>query len=389
MENLKSLVVDDEIANLQKLRRTLIDRYTVLAASSGREALEMIGMNDGIAVIIVDQRMPDMTGIELLRRTLHRLPDAIRIILTGYTDVDVLVDAINSCKVYRYMVKPWDPPDLLITVERGMEAYRLSLENARFRKELIRRERLARELEIASEIQRYILPPQCPRLDGLEIGIEYHPAREVGGDLYDFDWCSETGMLQVVMGDVSGKSIPAALYGAVFSGQLRTLLTQSLSPGEILRRANANLVSRCQANNYITVACMRLDPRLGAGCLANSGMPFPYLVRAGDVTRLEASGIPLGLMDDLEYQEYSFQLQPGDILVLASDGATDAMDPDGRMYDEQRFVDCIRRHALEDAVPMAKNLYREICEFTQNADVHDDITILTLRRSAQARIPCS
>jgi DNA-binding NtrC family response regulator len=147
MEDLKILVVDDEAANLRKLQRTFVGRYPVLAAGSGREALELIQRHDGIAVIIADQRMPDMTGVDLLRQTLPVLPDAVRIILTGYTDVDVLMEAINSCKVYRYVVKPWDPPDLLMTVQRGLEAYRLSLENARFRKELIRRERLARELE--------------------------------------------------------------------------------------------------------------------------------------------------------------------------------------------------------------------------------------------------
>ncbi len=125
MANETILVVDDEIANLQKLQRTFINRHPVLAASSGREALELIRKDDSVAVIVADQRMPDMTGVEFLRHTLESHPDAIRIILTGFTDVDVLMDAINTCKVYRYMVKPWDPPDLLMTVERGLEAYRL------------------------------------------------------------------------------------------------------------------------------------------------------------------------------------------------------------------------------------------------------------------------
>jgi serine phosphatase RsbU (regulator of sigma subunit) len=382
MEDLKILVVDDETANLQKLQRTFVDRYPVLAAGSGREALELIRKNDGIAVIIADQRMPDMTGIELLRHTLDVLPDAIRIILTGYTDLDVLVEAINSCKVYRYIVKPWDPPDLLMTVQRGVEAYRLALENARFRKELIRRERLARELEIAREIQRYILPPCCPDLAGYEIAIEYHPAREVGGDLYDFDWDSEAGLLQVAIGDVSGKSIPAALYGAVFSGQLRQLFAQSMSPGEILGRANSSLIARYQVSNFIAVACMRIQPQHGACVLANSGMPFPVLVRRGEVTRLEVSGVPLGLIEGTFYDELPFRLEKGDLLVLASDGVTDAMDPAGKMYDERRFIESIRHHASEDARQFTQSLYQAICEFTQSADVHDDITILALRRTA-------
>src|SRR5262245_56435420 len=118
----KILVVDDEAANLQKLRRTFVQRYPVIAAQSGKEALECLARERDVAVIIADQRMPDMTGIELLRRTLEPLPHAIRIILTGFTDVDVLMEAINSCKVFRYIVKPWDPPDLLMNVERGLQA---------------------------------------------------------------------------------------------------------------------------------------------------------------------------------------------------------------------------------------------------------------------------
>jgi serine phosphatase RsbU (regulator of sigma subunit) len=382
MEDLKILVVDDEVANLQKLRRTFIGRYPVLAAASGREALDLIRAHEGVAVIIADQRMPDMTGIELLRETLLLLPDAIRIILTGYTDVDVLMAAINSCKVFRYIVKPWDPPDLLMTVERGIESYRLTLENAQFRRELIRRERLLRELEIAREIQRYILPPCCPDLEGYEIAVEYHPAAEVGGDLYDFDWNPQEGSLQMVIGDVSGKSIPAALYGAVFSGQMRVLFTQALSPGEILGRANASLLAHYRVSNFIAVAGMRIDVRRASCVMANSGMPFPYLLRAGEVTRLEVSGVPLGLIEEASYDELLLQMAKGDLLVLASDGATDATDPDGRMYDESRLIESIRRHASENAGQLTKNLYQDIRAFTHEADVHDDITILALKKNS-------
>jgi len=382
MDELKILVVDDEIANLQKLRRTFIERYPVLAAGSGMAALEMIRKDPGIAVIIADQRMPDMTGVDLLRQSIQLLPHAIRIILTGYTDVDVLMAAINSCKVFRYVVKPWDPPDLLMTVERGIESYRLALENAQFRKELIRRERLARELEIAREIQRYILPARCPEPIGYEIAVDYHPAREVGGDLYDFDWNPESDVLQLVIGDVSGKSIPAALYGAVFSGQMRTLFHQQLSPAGILSRANAILLARYQASNFIAAACLRIELSRGACRLASSGMPFPYLMRAGEVTRLPVPGVPLGLLEEASYDDYSFSMGKGDLLVLASDGVTDAADPDGGMYDELRFMESIRRHSAEEALQFTKSLYQEICEFTHSGDVRDDITIVALRRCA-------
>jgi len=374
------LVVDDEAANLQKLHRTFVNRYPVLAAMSGQEALDLIRDNDDIAVIIADQRMPDMTGVELLRRSMETLPDAVRIILTGYTDVDVLMEAINSCKVYRYMVKPWDPPDLLMTVERGLEAYRLGVENARFRKELIRRERLARELEIARDIQRYILPPQCPVLEGHEMAVEYHPAREVGGDLYDFDWDAGSGTLQVVIGDVSGKSIPAALYGAVFSGQLRTLFAHSMSPSANLLFLNANLIERYQVNNYVAVSWLTLNLAHGTGVIANGGMPFPLLSRNGEVTPLDISGVPLGLFEDAAYDQLPIRLIPGDVLVLMSDGTTDVANPQEEMYDMERFKESLRRHSTEDAPQLVKSLYCDISEFANNAEVKDDITIVAVKR---------
>ncbi len=378
MREEKILVVDDEIANLQKLRRTFINRYPVLSATSGSEALNLVRGNDGIAVIVADQRMPDMTGVEFLQKTLDVLPHAVRIILTGFTDVDVLMEAINNCKVYRYMVKPWDPPDLLMTVERGLEAHRLAKENEHFRRELIRRERLARELEIAREIQRYILPPSCPVLDGYEMGVEYHPAREVGGDLYDFEYDPKT--IQIVAGDVSGKSIPAALYGAVFSGQLRTLISGTPPPAEALKTLNNSLVARYHSGNYIAVEYCHIDLGTGLGILANGGMPFPFLIRGDAIARLEMPGVPLGLMEGTSYEELKFRLEPGDTLILASDGTTDALNTDGEFYDAERFTECIRRHLKEDVSEFVKNLYLELRQFIGNGDLSDDVTIIALRR---------
>jgi sigma-B regulation protein RsbU (phosphoserine phosphatase) len=372
------LVVDDELANLQKLRRTFIHRHPVLAASSGREALRFVHQHDQIAVIIADQRMPDMTGVDFLQQTLSVLPDAVRIILTGYTDAAVLMEAINSCQVYRYIVKPWEPADLLMTVERGLEAYRLAKENEQFRRELVRRERLARELEIAREIQRYILPSQTPVLEGFEMSVEYHPAREVGGDLYDFQFDART--LQVVIGDVSGKSIPAALYGAVFSGQLQALYADSRSPSEALEILNSNLIARYQSRNYIAAAYCRLDLADGSGILANGGMPFPFLIKESAVTRLQLPGVPLGLMEGTRYTEMGFRLEPGDKLVLVSDGAMDAVNIAGDFYDVDRFTRSLERHTHKDIQGLVNGVFLELRQFVGEAELSDDITIIALRR---------
>ena len=282
MDDLKILVVDDETANLQKLRRTFVNRFPVLAAGSGAEAMELIRAHEGIAVIIADQRMPDMTGVELLRQSMRLLPDAIRIILTGYTDIDVLIEAINSCKVYRYIVKPWDPPDLLMTVQRGVEAYLMAKENAKFRKELIRRERLARELEIASEIQRYILPARIAARSTVT-KLRWSITRRAKSEAI----C--TILLKTAKAEpcrfVDRRCFRQIDCGGPlwrgFQRPARNAVSRTLSPGEILGRANASLLTRYPANNYVAVACARLESDSGRCVLANGGMPFPYLVRGG------------------------------------------------------------------------------------------------------------
>ena len=372
------LVVDDEPANLQKLQRTFINRFKVLAAYSGGEALELIRQNRNIAVIIADQRMPGMSGVDFLRRTLDVLPHAIRIILTGFIDVDVLMEAINNCKVYRYMVKPWDPPDLLMTVESGLEAHRLTRENERFRRELVRRERLARELEIARDIQRYILPSHCPELGGYEMSVQYHPAREVGGDLYDF--AHDSRFLQIVVGDVSGKSIPAALYGAVFSGQLQTLFPRMPSPGEALEILNNSLIARYQSGNYIAASFCRVDLDSGSCILANGGIPYPLIIRGNDISSLEIPGTPLGLMENIRFEEIKFRLEPGDTLVLASDGITDARNGNQEFYDLDRFRESILRNSAEGISTGLVKIYADLCQFIGSGELNDDVTLMGLRR---------
>jgi sigma-B regulation protein RsbU (phosphoserine phosphatase) len=183
-----------------------------------------------------------------------------------------------------------------------------------------------------------------------------------------------------VIGDVSGKSIPAALYGAVFSGQLQTLFANRMKPEEKLTLLNNSLISRYPAQNYIAVACLDLDIAQGSGSIASAGMPFPYLVRAGEVSQLKAPGVPLGLLQDSAYDAHTFRLETGDTLILTSDGALDAMDADEGIYDPERFLESIRRHCSRDIAGFVSGLYADIIEFTGSAEVYDDITILALRK---------
>jgi sigma-B regulation protein RsbU (phosphoserine phosphatase) len=217
-------------------------------------------------------------------------------------------------------------------------------------------------------------------MEDYELAAEYHPAREVGGDLYDFELSASRDVLQLVIGDVSGKSIPAALYGAVFSGHVRTLFAQNLQPGEALQVLNARLIQRYHMQNFISVAQMRLDLKSGNARLANSGVPYPCLVHNGKITQLTASGVPLGFFDEAEYVDLQFYMQPGDLAILATDGLIDALDPDGRMFDEDRYLESVLRHAHQPVAQCLRNICEDVLRFAQNAALHDDITLLALRR---------
>ncbi|OQY27156.1 MAG: hypothetical protein B6244_11500 [Candidatus Cloacimonetes bacterium 4572_55] len=149
------LIVDDEKDNLELLERTLRREYHILKAANGAEGLKMLEKNQ-VDLIITDQRMPNMTGIEMLAETIEKYPDVIRIVLTGYTDVDDLIDAINQGHVYRYITKPWEPRELKITVKRALESYQLHLENKRLLEDLIRSEKLATVGQLAGSIAHEI-----------------------------------------------------------------------------------------------------------------------------------------------------------------------------------------------------------------------------------------
>jgi sigma-B regulation protein RsbU (phosphoserine phosphatase) len=172
------------------------------------------------------------------------------------------------------------------------------------------------------------------------------------------------------------------LYGAVFSGHIRTLFTQPDSPGEKLAFLNSSLIARYPVNNYIAVAHLRLDAMDGTGVIANGGMPYPYIVRGADVSRVCIPGVPLGLLEGVNYEEAPVALEKGDMLVLTSDGTTDAANSDGQPYDSQRLVESIRRHSSGDMSRVVTDIFGDIAEYSSGAELHDDVTIIAIRRCA-------
>jgi serine phosphatase RsbU (regulator of sigma subunit)/predicted ester cyclase len=249
--------------------------------------------------------------------------------------------------------------------------------------ERIERERMEQELQVARRIQQASLPKEVPELEGWKISPFYQPAREVGGDFYDFHLLSE-GRVGIVVGDATGKGVPAALVMSTTLGMLQAVSQafDSSSPGEVLSRVNETLVARIPANMFVTCFYAILDPESGTLRYANAGHDLPYLRRrGGECEELRARGIPLGLMPGMGYEQKELVLEGGEAALFYSDGLVEAHDPEGGMFGFPRLQALVAEHGEENL--LEERLLEELYSFVgEGWEQEDDITLLTLRRSA-------
>jgi serine phosphatase RsbU (regulator of sigma subunit)/predicted ester cyclase len=251
--------------------------------------------------------------------------------------------------------------------------------------EMRERERIEQDLRVARTIQRASLPKEVPTLEGWEISPLYRPAREVGGDFYDFHLLSE-GRLGLVVGDATGKGVPAALVMSTTCGmlQLAAGALDSSSPGEVLERVNEALTVRIPPNMFVTCFYAILDPGSGSLTYANAGHDLPYLWHGGDAEELRARGMPLGLMPGMSYEEGEVSLREGNCVLFYSDGLVEAHDPKGEMFGFPRLRALVAQHGEERT--LGNLLLEELYAFVgEGWEQEDDITLLTLKRSATLR----
>ena len=251
---------------------------------------------------------------------------------------------------------------------------------AHLEQEIRERERVEQDLRVARSIQQASLPKEVPELEGWQIAPFYQPAREVGGDFYDFHLLPE-GRLGLVVGDATGKGVPAALVMSTTCGMLRLAAQGSSSPGQMLRGLNEVLFPNIPSNMFVTCFYAILEPRSGRLSYANAGHDLPYLHRNGEAEELRARGMPLGLMPEMSYEEKETILHSGEAALLYSDGLVEAHDPAGDMFGFPRLRALIAEHGEKRS--LGDVLLEELYSFTgERWEQEDDITLLTLRRSA-------
>ena len=254
-----------------------------------------------------------------------------------------------------------------------------AIENARLYGEVVtRRERLSRNLRAARELQKHLLPERSPAVEGLEIAFRNESAAEVSGDLYDF-FPFPDKTLGILIGDVSGKGAAAALYGALVSGLLRNLVAEEKSPKALLASANRALLSRKIEARYLTSLYACWNPEKRSLEMANAGQPRPLLYRQGKVEALDVSGIPLGLLEVSSYESYPLTLEPGDAVVLLSDGITEPENSSREQFGEHGLTALVEKHGGRSAEELLSRIFEGVRSFTGSSKLSDDRTVIVVK----------
>jgi sigma-B regulation protein RsbU (phosphoserine phosphatase) len=260
----------------------------------------------------------------------------------------------------------------------------IAIENARLYEQIARQERrLERDLSLARELQFRLLPQSRPKLAHLDIAAKFSPARAIGGDLYDFLNYSQSRMA-LVIGDVSGKGAPAAIYAALVSGIIRSHAPIEPGPAEMLAAVNYSLAERRIEAQFVSVIYAVWDDVNRTLQVANSGLPRPVYCHNGKTQLIEATGLPLGLFDDADYDEFTFQASDDDVFVFFSDGILDATNRAGDLFGRTRLEKIIAEQCTNSAEAMVKAIFKAAAEHARGVETFDDQTVVAIKVKGSA-----
>ncbi len=387
MKSSKIMVVDDEpdlkMLILQKFRKQIQGEvYEFVFAQNGEDALNQLERSSDITLILSDINMPRMDGLTLLQKLQELGDPALKtVIVSAYGDMENIRTAMNR-GAFDFITKPIDFNDLHLTIEKGMKEI-VSIKSALDDRKSLQAVQL--DLGTAARIQRTILPqkfPPFPHRNEFEIYAETHPAKDIGGDFYDFFFIDDTH-LAFVIGDVSGKGIPSAIYMAVARTMIRGIASQVLDPAECLSKVNALLIPESDSHMFVTVFYGVLETTTGRIRYCNGGHNLPFIVKKGSsVNQIEdAPGILLGKFDHYVFATNELQLEPGDRIVLYTDGVTEAMDSAENMYEEDRLQRFLESYKPDNVNNLVRGILVDVLSHVGKADQSDDVTVLSMEYS--------
>ncbi len=256
----------------------------------------------------------------------------------------------------------------------------IAIENATLYERIARQEqRLEHDFALARELQFRLLPQKLPKLKNAEVAARFSPARQIGGDLYDFLKYSGHGNLGIAVGDVSGKGAPAAIYAALVSGITRSHSVEEPSAAGMLEAINLSLAERPIDAQYVSMIYAIWDDSQRTLQIANSGLPRPLHLRNGKFEEIPVTGLPIGLFPNATFEERNLRCKPGDVFLFLSDGITDATSSAGNMFGRGRLEKTVLKYADRSADEIAQAIFSAVSEHAKGVDAFDDQTIVVLK----------
>jgi phosphoserine phosphatase RsbU/P len=373
------LIVDDNEINRDLLvRRLTREGHQVTVAGDGRQALELIE-RESFDLVLLDVLMPELNGYQVLDRlkAQGRLRDLPVIMLSAFGELESVVQCIGL-GAEDYLSKPYDPVLLRARIGASLEKKRL---RDRLREQL---RAIEQELDVAARIQQSILPRQFPVSERLEVWAEMTPARQIGGDFYDFFPIGgqiDEARFGFAIADVSGKGAPAALFMALTRAFLKATASAGLSAGACLERVNRLVHAENHAGMFVTVFYGILDAHTGEVEFANAGHNHPYLLRPGQPPELldHRNSLVIGVMKQAAYPAHRLQLRPGDRLFLYTDGVTEAMNEAGELFSEERLEQALAGTSGGALAETTRNVSQAVRRFVDGAPQSDDLTMLLVK----------
>ena len=384
---IKILSVDDE-APIELLLKQFFRRkirsgdHEFFFARNGVEALAVLDEHPDIEIILCDINMPEMDGLTLLAKLNERRNPAMRVIMvSAYGDMRNIRLAMNN-GAFDFATKPIDMDDLALTIEKAIGQIDYVHASQKEHRQL---ESLQKDLALASEIQQYFLPSTFPPFpedcDKLEIYASMEAAKDIGGDFYDF-FRIDDDQIGLVIADVCGKGIPAALFMAVSQTILRTKAASSASAAECLTEANRLLADYSVEYMFVTTFYAIYNMKTGHVNYCNAGHNVPYVLRAdGTIEQLpKSSNVMVGAFKEATYQEDSLQMGHGDTLVMYTDGVTEAMNRNDKAFGNKRLEFLLGGLSDLSCQQIVETVKTGVSCFVDGAEQSDDMTMLVLRR---------
>ena len=374
----KILFVDDDVMVLSGLKRQLRNQFNIETVLSGKEALKIIKTNGPYAVVVSDFLMPGMNGIELLSRVRDASPETVRMMLTGSSDMKTAIKAVNEGSIFQFHLKPCSADILRQAIKTGLKKYRKTTRGH------MQLNKVKESLAHAGEVQRTLIPAAAPVVEGFDFAGKTIWCDETGGDYYDFIECGEWGQgkIGIVVGDVSGHGVSSALLMTTARASLRERSRGEGGPACIIPDVNKHIARDTgEFGLFMTLFYAEIDVKSKYFRWVRAGHEPAILYDSNreSFEDLTGQGLPLGVSEDAVYEESAKHINPGQVILVGTDGIKETCNAKGEMFGKNRLKKIIRNNAQKSAKEIIDTVIDTLEHFRFPLETEDDITLVVIK----------